>query len=115
MKKQTVLNIGWFGGILATIVDMFIVLTLEGVVGIVIGSIFMALAYTLLSYILSKFEEKDKENWEKEYKRKKIDDAFKKINKGKELLDCDECPKKYTCSKSNPSREECKGRFDKKE
>jgi hypothetical protein len=33
----------------------------------------------------------------------------------KESLDCDECPKKYTCSKSNPSREECKGRFDKEE
>ena len=74
MKKQAVLSLGWFGGILATIVDMFIVLILEGAVGIVLGSIFMALAYTLLSYILSKFEEKERE----EEKKKEICNSFKK-------------------------------------
>ena len=73
MKKQAVLNLGWFGGILATIVDMFIVLILEGAVGIVLGSIFMALAYTLLSYILSKFEEKEREE-----EKKEICNGFKK-------------------------------------
>ena len=40
---------------------------------------------------------------------------LKEPTQKKELLDCDECPKKYTCSKSDPSREECKGRFDKEE
>ena len=74
MKKQAVLSLGWFGGILATIVDMFIVLILEGAVGIALGSIFMALAYTLLSYILSKFEEKER----KEEKKKEICNSFKK-------------------------------------
>ena len=73
MKKQAVLNLGWFGGILATIVDMLIVLILEGAVGILLGSIFMALAYTLLSYILSKFEEKEREE-----EKKEIHNDFKK-------------------------------------
>ena len=72
-KKQAVLNLGWFGGILATIVDMLIVLILEGAVGILLGSIFMALAYTLLSYILSKFEEKEREE-----EKKEIHNDFKK-------------------------------------
>ena len=97
MRKEIVyFNGGWYAMLFGYITQMFLTAMIENpIVEFIIAFITFASFFFLGLFICSK--------------------VWKEPKSKKELLDCDECPKKYTCSKSNPSREECKGRFDKKE
>lgn len=97
MRKEIVyFNGGWYAMLFSYITQMFLTAMIENpIVEFIIAFITFTSFFFLGLFICSK--------------------VWKEPKSKKELLDCDECPKKYTCSKSNPSREECKGRFDKKE